>query len=203
MRLAVIVAIVICGSVTRTSSSFPALGYLSDQDRKVIAAVLDTLEPGAFDVLLDSTIPVCRPRTETSCIRRVVLDTVKASTWRPVGGTALRNIFIVRNTHPLSLISLRVRVPLADGTRIRNRSANWQRVFSESPRTRHFIQVSAPVYTVDREKAVIYVESVCGGGCGAGYLQLLGRKRGRWVVEQTLNRWTSEEPTRTSRSERS
>jgi hypothetical protein len=169
-----------------------ATDQLSDQDRQVAVAALESLKLDTSALLLDSTVPMCAGDAHAFCLRQDSLDRIPPAAWSG-DGPSLRKIFSERNRHAIGLGRVDVGIPMIAGAQIREKfmkGPGWSGVVSEFPGVRSLVQISAPVYTADGEQALVYVESVCHGRCGGGYFQLLRRTRGRWLVERTLISWT-------------
>jgi hypothetical protein len=62
-------------------------------------------------------------------------------------------------------------------------------VGSRFARVRYVVQVSAPAYSPDHQRALVYRESLCDGRCGGGSLLLAERKAGQWVIARALINW--------------
>lgn len=92
------------------------------------------------------------------------------------------------------------------------RAADWKQALSDVPLTsqsekiRELFSDNWGIYTFsrvgfnfDRNRAVVYVENIC-GLCGEGFFALLEKKNGVWFVEKQAGTWISQIPSLKSRS---
>jgi hypothetical protein len=166
-------------------------GGLSDDDRQVVAAALDWMKPGKSALLLDSTAPMCGAEMRALCIRQEVLDRIPPAAWIPTDHIALRTAFVARNRYPISLGRMAVDFRVVDAMQVRTMFAKgrWRDVGEKFPGVRHLVYVSAPAYTAEGSRALVYVESLCSGRCGGGGVLLLRREIGGWLLERGLITW--------------
>ena len=67
----------------------------------------------------------------------------------------------------------------------------WQEFYHRYPDSKGFLQVSKPVFSDDRQTALIYVTHSCGGLCGTGWVMLLSREGGTWRIADKQMLWIS------------
>ena len=75
---------------------------------------------------------------------------------------------------------------LADG----RSPPGWDLFWGAYPDARGIINVSFPVYSVDRARAIVFVDYNCELLCGSGYYVVLRRRdTGRWEITRTEGTW--------------
>jgi hypothetical protein len=92
------------------------------------------------------------------------------------------------------------------------RATDWKLALSDVPLTsqskeiRELYSRNWGIYTFSRvgfnfgrNRAVVYVENIC-GLCGEGFFALLVKKNGIWIVEKEAGTWISQIPSQNSRS---
>lgn len=168
---------------------------LSRDDRDVLTVVLTHFKPDVPGPLLDTTARICET-VVMGCIRQSDLDKIPRSAWAPTDAAALKKAFIDRNARPLNLGTLNVGIRKIPGEQIHATAMKvgvgiWREISSRFPDTRGVLQVSAPAYTADRLRALVYVECLCPIRCGNGGVLLLTRGRDGWSIEKWLIRWIS------------
>lgn len=52
-------------------------------------------------------------------------------------------------------------------------------------------KASYPLFSTDRQHALIYIESACEGRCGRGNVYVFSRKSGNWQILSEINLWTN------------
>ena len=185
--------VVLYVTIVQAASQHPAsTSQLSDEDRQVIGITLEQFKGDTSALLLDSTVSMCGGEIPALCIRQALLDEIEPAAWIPTDRTALRNAFAARNRTPIGLGGLSVEARIVDGAQIRTMFAKgpgWPEVGKKFPGVRHVVQVSAPAYTADGNRALVYVEARCPGRCGGGSILLLRHLDGRWRVERSLLDW--------------
>lgn len=67
----------------------------------------------------------------------------------------------------------------------------WQHFYKRYPNTGGLLGTTRAVYTEDTSHALIYIHHMCDGLCGTGYLHLLARSKGGWLVERSYRVWVS------------
>ena len=65
----------------------------------------------------------------------------------------------------------------------------WESFYKEYPKASGIVRLSPVGYNVEATEALVYIEHSCGGLCGAGYLVLLARQDGRWIVKDQITLW--------------
>jgi hypothetical protein len=65
-------------------------------------------------------------------------------------------------------------------------AAGWRALRQIHPGARSIVQVSAPAYSPDALRALLYVYSTCDGRCGGGSLLWYERTTGRWRPSRSL-----------------
>jgi hypothetical protein len=191
MRLTQCGATVGCGllllSIDAGGSMVPSAPQLSDEDRHVVRAALATHRDRPA-VLLDSTAALCKDE-----LRRALCMRLPSNPWAQAADAEMAAAFATRNAQSWGLGEIAVGIPLAAGADVRAMAAKrlwWSTVRAKYPDVRHGVQVSAPVYSRDRTRAAIYIESICYGRCGGGSLLLLDSRDGKWVIQRSLVDWT-------------
>lgn len=169
---------------------------LSSEDRRVLEIVL----AGRKGPLLDTTLPICPERSQQPCFSADFGQELLPPGWQAIpDSTELRVAFRARNATSYRLGRLDAPLPLISGEKARallpSRSRLDARPFEEAfPGVAGFIQVSAPGFSGDGRRALVYVESVCPGRslCGSGSLQLVERQGAEWRARSLLH-WQARE----------
>jgi hypothetical protein len=161
---------------------------LTQNDRRVITALLTSRTWTTSGRLLDSTMPLCQAEVNVVCIPANVLGDVSPSAWRP-GDVALRADFLSRNKAASSLGAIKVGLRLTRSAQTRpllSKSLDWRVFSSKFPGVTYVVQVSAPGYSSDGNRALVYWRISCGGRCGSLELTALERTPRGWIVDRTL-----------------
>ena len=180
-----------CASIAPAFSHAQSAASLSAEDREVVVLALNA-NAAATGLLVDSTAPVCGRNVATFCIRRDMLGGDVPSWDLPDAG-AMREAFLARNEKATSIGSLDVGLTTVPRARVETMFGGgrygWPDLRRTYPGARHLTQVSAPAYSSDANRALIYVQTVCDGRCGGGALLLFERRSGRWVLAREFHRW--------------
>lgn len=67
----------------------------------------------------------------------------------------------------------------------------WEEFYRVFPGSRGLVQFTAPVFSADGKRALVYVSHSCGGLCGTGWLVLLSRDAGGWQIADRRMLWIS------------
>jgi hypothetical protein len=67
----------------------------------------------------------------------------------------------------------------------------WEEFYKVFPASRGLVQFTAPAFSTDGRKAMVYVSHSCGGLCGTGWLVLLARDAGGWRITDRKMLWIS------------
>lgn len=182
--------ILCCASIPPAFGEAQFATSLSAEDRELVVLALNSQAAGGL--LVDSTAPVCGSTVVPLCIRRDML-TAGVINWDSPDAPPMRDAFFARNEKAISIGSLDVRltsVPRATVEAIFvSGGTGWPDLQRIYPGVRYVTQVSAPAYSSDGNRALIYVETVCFGRCGGGALLLFDRRAGRWLLARSLINW--------------
>lgn len=67
----------------------------------------------------------------------------------------------------------------------------WEGFYDRFPGASGLGSISMPVYTQGGTYASVFLDSACGGLCGAGFEFVLRKERGVWIVKERIPRWIS------------
>jgi hypothetical protein len=68
----------------------------------------------------------------------------------------------------------------------------WEEFYKVFPSSRGYVQFTAPAFSADGKRALVYVSHICGGLCGTGWLVLLsGDEAGGWRIAGRRMLWIS------------
>ncbi|HJQ11982.1 MAG TPA: hypothetical protein VJ840_13215 [Gemmatimonadaceae bacterium] len=67
----------------------------------------------------------------------------------------------------------------------------WDEFYRRFPGTQGLTSLSAIGYSGDGNRAVLMVDTGCGGLCGMGFIVVVNRERGQWHVVNFKGTWVS------------
>jgi hypothetical protein len=190
-----------------TAAQEAAVSRLTDEDRRVVSAILDhsarahgrkysasRIPASSPMVLLDRTVMACdAARTGPRCFMpewpRLLLTSTRPEVVALDLDTEIRQELVSgilqRNAVPYSLVTPFPEFTLAS---IGSREAPLrQERYAATP----YLGVSAPGYSNDRSVAVIYAFHSCGLRCGEGWLYVIDKSPVGWRVRAQLGLWIS------------
>lgn len=168
---------------------------LANQHQEIATVAFESQKDGLFPadstaLLLDTSMTFCASGRSggLGCLPSRILDLDKRPGFNIDGWPELRRAFEERNRAAHRLVRSYGAVPLAPATDIQRlfKQGRFYHIRRRYPGVRHLVQLSAPAYTADQTKALIYIQSICDGRCGGGALLLLDKTRIGWVVARTL-----------------
>jgi hypothetical protein len=98
-----------------------------------------------------------------------------------------------QNAHPFSFGGM-ANTKIVDSKAIAEALSSdgwWDNFYERYPNTSGFVEVTLPVLTKDRQRALFYIEHHCDGLCGSGTLLLLERSNSEWRVIKKEMLWIS------------
>jgi hypothetical protein len=162
---------------------------LPEEDRQVVLVALGELKSATPARLLDATVSLCDIGTRTICIPR---DLIEGIVQWPIDRPDMRSDFAARNNESWTLGELSIDLPTVNRAQVQKMfmsGAGWRDVYAKFRAVRYLVQVSAPAYSADHQRALVYVECLCEVRCHWGHLLLLERNGDQWVVDRTLISW--------------
>ena len=171
----------------------PFTAGLSEEDREIVIAALKASNYNTALPLIDSTAPVCNRDIKPLCVRGDLLFSNESmARWGVTDSADLRDRFITRNANATNLGFIGLdfaRISRARIEKMFDGRYGWPELRRTYPGVRTLFQVTAPAYSADRSRALVYVESLCDGRCGGGTLLLFEYVSGRWTFSRCLTGW--------------